>query len=127
MVHILGHGHDVVIYGPLRLWAERGLVHIEDGRDNSYESISVQDTLLRINALSEMIGNSQAGGRGSKTNSFTKYADEIKDLQDAIDRIIDVCQKAREQGMPDDPSARRDLARRRAKSVSVPSKYNMPN
>ena len=126
MVHILGHSHDLVIYGPLRIWAERGLIRIEDARDNSFETLDVRETLLRLNGLNEMIGRSKRGGKGSRTNSFTKYAEEIQNLQEMIDNVTEVCWKAREQGMPTDPSAVRDLQRRKATSVSVPKKYNMP-
>ena len=126
MVHILGHNHDVVVYGPLRIWAERGLIRIEDARDKSFETLDVRECLLRLNGLNEMIGRSKRGGKGSTTNSFTKYADEIRDLQEMIDKVTDVCWKAREQGMPTDPSAVRDQARRQKTSVSVPHKFNMP-
>lgn len=124
--HILRSGHDLVIYGPLRIWAERGLIHIEDARDNSFETISVNDCLLRINGLSEMIGNSRRGGGPKSKDSFTKYMDEIEDLQRAIDQLVDTCRKAREQGMPDDPTAQGALKRARPVSVSMPKEYNMP-
>ena len=115
-----------MIYGPLRIWAERGQIHMEDGRDNSYDVLSVKDCLERLNGLNEMIGRSKKGGKGSFKNSFTKYADEIKDVQQMIDKVIDVCQKAREQGMPTDASARRDLRRRQKTQVSIPTNFNMP-
>lgn len=126
MVHILGQNHGVVIYGPLRIWAERGLIRIEDARDNSYETLDVRECLLRLNGLNEMIGRSKRGGHGSRTNSFTKYADEIQNVQEMIDQVTDLCWKAREQGMPTDPSAIRDLNRRKPTSVSIPQKFNMP-
>jgi hypothetical protein len=73
-----------------------------------------------------MIGRSKRGGNASKTNSFTRYTDEITDIQRMIDDTIDICRKAREQGMPSDASARRDLKRRQKTQVSIPSNFNMP-
>lgn len=111
MVHILG-GHDVAILGPLRFWSDRGLVHVEDSRDNSYETLTVRDVLLRAKGINDMIGNSSDPGVFYKT---------IKCTQDFLDRLLEVCRKAREQGMPTDPSAARDLARRRPTTVSMPA------
>jgi hypothetical protein len=108
------------------MWAERGLIHIEDSRDNSYEAIAVKECLERLNGLNEMIGRSKKGGMASRSNSFTNYMDEITDIQRMIDDTIDICRKAREQGMPTDASARRDLKRRQKTQVSIPKDFNMP-
>ena len=55
---VVGTDRDVVRFGPLRFWAENGLIHVEDARDNSYDCMSVRTALRRANAISEMLGNS---------------------------------------------------------------------
>jgi uncharacterized protein (DUF2342 family) len=117
MVHIFGQT-GVVRHGPLRIWAERGMVRIEDSRDNSYSSLSVKDCALRVKALSDMVKNTLS------TDELFSY-DEIIELQRVIDGYVSVMQRAREQGMPEDASARRDLARRRPKSIVVPNTVDM--
>jgi Spy/CpxP family protein refolding chaperone len=51
--------------------------------------------------------------------------DNIEDLQRFIDKMEDLVQQAREQGSPDDASARRDLVRRRPVTVVVPGKNSV--
>lgn len=116
MAQILGQ-HKVVRHGPLRLWPERGLVHMEDARDNSYETLSVKDALLRVKGISDMVKNSLARER-TKNGAF--YSDEIRKYQQFVDDMVQVCKIAQEQGSPDDPTAKADLKRRRPTTVSVP-------
>jgi hypothetical protein len=113
---VLG-GHLVYQFGPLRMWPERGLIHIEDERDNSYEVVSVRTALLRMEALSGMISNSREAMRRKKSMDPAEH-DRIQRMLEAM---IDVTSVAKEQGMPEDASARRDLVRRRPKSVLMPS------
>lgn len=111
------NNNDVIKFGPLRFWAERGLVHIEDSRDNSYECISVRTALHRMLAISEMLGNS---------TQRQKYSEDQFDqtnrvrLQNMLEGLTEIVRKAQVQGMPSDPTARRDLVRRRPKTVVVP-------
>lgn len=109
---------DVVKFGPLRFWAERGLIHIEDARNNSYECICVRVALQRANAISEMLGNR----REAHTEDQFDQANRIRH-QNMLDGLTELLYKAQVQGMPDDPSARRDLVRRRPKTVQVPKLY----
>jgi len=109
MTHIIGSIHDVAMYGNLRAWAENGLVRIEDARDNSYEVITVKEAKARIKAQADILSSDYYDSDGkSKLTSF-------------IDQMLTVIMKAKEQGMPSDPGASKDLKRRRAKSVVVPS------
>ena len=112
-MHIIGN--DVARYAHLRVWAERGLVHIEDARDNSYECVPYRTMLERINAINEMLGKSRLD-RG-------KFIDEDlrNRLQTAVEEIFAVCKKAKEQGSPDDPAARREASRRASATVRMPS------
>ena len=108
MTHIIGSQHDVARWGNLRVWAERGLVRIEDGRDNSYETITVAEAQKRIVAQVDIL------------NGPYYDANSKRELRKFINQLLDVVQKAQEQGMPSDPQASRDLKNRRAKSIVVP-------
>ena len=116
-MYLLG-SHDVAQLGPLRLWAERGLVHIEDGRDNSFHTLTVKDALDRVQGLNDMLGN-------STDDANIYYKDERERLMRFIETMIIVAKKAQEQGMPSDGSARRELKRRRSKTVQVPNIIDM--
>ncbi len=116
--HVL-NADDVVRFGHLRMWAERGLIHTEDSRDNSYKVQSVRATLHRMRAIQDMIKNSSEASRDK--HSYDQFdGAAIKYHQDMIDAMVLVVEKAKAQGMPSDPSARRDLARRAPKTVVVP-------
>ncbi len=99
----------------VRYWAERGLIRVEDSLDNSYEVLSVRQFLRHAAALSAMIGNSSAN-RDAGADSAMRA-----EMQRIIDRSVEIAKKAQIQGMPDDPSAARDLRRRRPVSVVVPA------
>jgi hypothetical protein len=109
--------NDVVRHGPLRLWAERGLIHIEDSRDNSYEVVSVHSTLHRLNGLSDMLKNS---------NDRDKYSEDQFDqanrerIQRMIESMIEVCAKAKVQGEPFSRDAVAEAGRRRPLTMVVP-------
>lgn len=108
----------VVKFGHLRMWAERGLIHIEDSRDNSYEVVSVRTALQRMQGIQDMLGNSV---RGRKKHSEDTLDNEFYTRnQKMLEEMIVVSQKAREQGMPSDPSAVRDKVRRLPRTVVVP-------
>ena len=111
-------GDDVVRFGPLRMWAERGLVHIEDSRDNSYDTVSVRVCLQRMRALSDMLGNKTVDRQKNSTDQFD--GEFRRRNTEMLEAMTEVCRRAQIQGMPDDASARRDLVRRRAKTVVVP-------
>ncbi len=112
--------YDVVSFGKLRMWAERGLIHIEDGDTGEYEAISVRTCLQRMSAIQDMLKNSRAD-RGSIKNNTAFMSITIEKHQRMLDCMVEVVGKAKVQGMPSDASARRDLVRRRPKSVVVPA------
>ena len=114
----LNVGHGVVRHGPLRVWAERGLINIEDGRDNSYRTVAVRDFLDRVRAINEMLGKTTDKGIEALHATREYY-------QRLVERYVDVCRKAQEQGSPDDPSARRAAQRARARSIAVPRSYSL--
>lgn len=114
----LGAG-DVVIHDDLRIWAERGLIHIEDARDNSYKVVGVREVLFRMKAVQDMLKNSSPSQRAK--HSHDRFDRALLDKnQKMIDDMVEVVRKAKEQGMPHDASARRDLVRRRPKTFAVP-------
>jgi hypothetical protein len=112
------NGTEVVKFEHIRMWAERGIIHIEDTRDNAYKVIGVREALLRMRAISDMIANSRPSQR--QKHSHDRFDRKlIDDNQNMLDAMIVVVEKAKEQGMPHDPTARRDLARRRPKTFVV--------
>lgn len=111
---------DVVRFGSLRFWSERGLIHIEDANTNGYECISTCTALQRMKAISDMLGNSTKREMYSE-DQFDR-ANRERHLC-MLEGMIQILQKAKEQGSPWDPSACRDHVRRRPKSIVVPGTY----
>ena len=94
---------------PVRYWAERGLVHWEDAKDNSYGSMVWQEASLRVLALSEMVHNSRQHGL---------YGDEIRITQRFIEEMVPVIEQAKEQGGPlDDVQQIANERRRRSRKI----------
>jgi len=108
---------DVVRFGTLRFWSERGLIHIEDSRDNSYEAISVRVALQRMKAISDLLGNSTQRQKHSHSQFDNAFRQRNQDM---LDGMCELVRKAQIQGMPSDPTASRDLVRRAKKTVVVP-------
>ena len=109
---------DVANFRKYRWWAERGLIHWEHRDNGNYGTLSVRMCLVRLRALNDMVQNSVKESHESGLKFM--YASEITEHQKFIDEVIELCKKAREQGMPDDKSAGRDLKRRRRKVIHVP-------
>jgi hypothetical protein len=80
---------------PHRWWADRGLINWEDQITGAYGTLTVKQTLERLNSLHAMIGNSRTGKGYSRPDECNAYGN-------FIDQMIGLCKKAREQGMPDD-------------------------
>src|SRR4051812_12731771 len=95
-----------------RFWAERGIVQCEDNIDG-YSSMSVRAFLKRVNALNEMMGNSSPGRDKGPDSDLRQETLRVVELASEIARMAQV------QGMPSDPTARRDMARRRKKTVCL--------
>jgi hypothetical protein len=96
-----------------RFWPERGLIHCEDSEDDSYRSMTVRTFLQRVRAHCDMLGRK---GSRSDTGADSALRTEVLRL---TERAIEIAEIAKEQGMPSDASARRDLVRRRAKTIAV--------
>lgn len=109
-------GNLVCNFGRLKIWAERGLIHIEDKSDNSYDVISVRTALHRLNGISDMLRNSRQHLKEIGAMTHQEFDRQMRMLE----QMVEVCRRAQIQGMPDDPSARRDLVRRRPTTVVVP-------
>jgi hypothetical protein len=112
-----GNDRGVVRFGPHRFWAERGLIHCEDSRDNSFNTYSVATMLRRMSAISDMLGNST--DREIHSEDQFDQANRARH-QRMLEGMVDTVRKAQEQGMPSDATARRDLARRRPLTLVVP-------
>lgn len=107
--------NDLVHFRNLRIWAERGLTHIEDAKTNGYQTVPVVDMLDRTKALSDMVGQSSRRDRNDPMDNAFR-----SEHRDVVEGLIGVCRKAQVQGTPDDESAARDNARRRAHTIVVP-------
>jgi hypothetical protein len=83
-----------------RWWAEGGLIHWEDldagPTEQRFGSQTVVETLQRLKGINDMIGN-------NRTGKGWNYPDEMQAFRSYIDGMINVCKRAKEQGMPDDP------------------------
>lgn len=126
MIHFGNLDHNVLVMRSTtaegfrretRFWPERGLIHCEDNIDG-YSSFTVRAFLHRINALSEMLGR-----RSSNQDTGADNDMRIK-IQRDVDRAVDLARIAQEQGMPFDPSAARDLALRRPKTLCMADSAN---
>lgn len=102
-----------------RWWAEAGLIRFEDCVTGHYGTMTVRDALLRLRAVNDMVGASKRNG------SYTKYASELQEYQSFVDGMIQLCEKARAQGMPDDEDHMRQMgeevkARRQSRLLVMP-------
>lgn len=122
MAVLLGNQHGVVFFGPrsapnaVRWWAERGQLHWEDSRNNSYGTVSVREFLFRLKAINDMISN---GNR--KDNENMMHVDEIERHQRFIEESLELVRKAKEQGVPEDPQVRKHKAMERPITMVMPS------
>jgi hypothetical protein len=122
MTVLFGNQHGVVFFGPsanpkaVRWWAERGQLHWEDSRDNSYGAVSIRDFLLRLQGINDMLSNGKR-----KDNEGFLFADEILRHQKFIEEALDLVRKAKEQGDPDDPRTRSEMRQRRSITTVVPA------
>lgn len=112
-------GTEVVRFKHLRMWAERGLVHIEDSRNAEYKVVGVRVMLQRMRAIQDIITNSPRTQRQAHSeDQFDR--NWLSENQQMLEAMVEVVKRAQIQGMPSDASARRDLVRRRPKTVVVP-------
>lgn len=127
MVHLLGQDHNVVYFGPrsnpkaVRWWAERGQLHWEDERDNSYASVGIKEFLERLKGINDMISNGK-----KKDNEGFMHSDEVERHQRFIEEALELVRLAKEQGDPDDIKVRKVKAQELKKiSMVVPSNLNI--
>lgn len=109
--------HQVVRFGPLRFWAENGLIACEDERDNTYQTVSVRTALDRIRAINDMLGNSTQRMKNSE-DQFDQA--NRRRHQDMVDAMVQIVRLAREQCNWDDDTSVRDVLRR------MPTTFCMP-
>ncbi len=112
-ITLLGQA-KVANYGDLKIWAERGLIRIENIKTSAYHTITVRETLLRLQGQADMIGN-------SLDESIEKDWYHLRHAQQGVEDVLAIVEQAKEQGQPSDPGARTELHRRRAITVSVPA------
>ena len=127
MVHLLGQDHNVVYFGPrsnpkaVRWWAERGQLHWEDERDNSYASVGIKEFLERLKGINDMISNGK-----KKDNEGFMHSDEVERHQRFIEESLELVRLAKDQGDPDDIRVRKVKAEELKKiSMVVPSNLNI--
>ncbi len=127
MVQLLGQDHNVVFFGPrsnpkaVRWWAERGQLHWEDERDNSYAAVGIKEFLERLKGINDMLSNGK-----KKDNEGFMHSDEIDRHQRFIEESLELVRLAKEQGDPDDIKVRKVKAQELKKiSMVVPSNLNI--
>jgi len=119
---ILGLEHNVIFFGPRsnpkcqRWWADRGLIHVEDSRDNTYESMPVRTFLHRLKAVNDMIGNSKT----QLANDGFAHKDELNRQQRFVESALELANIAKAQGEAGSKDAIKDAKRRRSLTVVVP-------
>jgi hypothetical protein len=122
---VIGNMSGVVFFGPrdqpkaVRWWAERGQLHWEDSRTNAYDTVSVREFLLRLQGISDMLSN----GRKKENQGFM-HADEVERHMRFIEEALELVRKAKEQGIPEDPTVRRHKAMDLPVSVMMPAALN---
>lgn len=117
-VYMLGVNTDVVKLGTKRFWAENGRICVEDASDNSFDTMSVKEALERLRAVNDFVGTAVRGSKQIKDDA--KYLPFIERDQKFVEQMIALIKKAKEQGDPNDPAARREAKRRLPTSVRVP-------
>lgn len=127
MVYLLGQDHNVVYFGPrsnpkaVRWWAERGQLHWEDERDNSYAAVGIKEFLERLKGINDMISNGK-----KKANEGFMHSDEVERHQRFIEEAVELVRIAKDQGDPDDIKVRKVKAEELKKvSMVVPSNLNI--
>ena len=122
MTIILGTDHNVVYFGPRdnprcqRWWADRGLIHVEDARDNSYDTLNIREFLERLKAVNDMIGNSKS----TLANDGFAHEDEIGRQMRFVEDAVELVKIAKEQGEAGSKDAIKEANRRRAKTIVMP-------
>ena len=113
-MYIASNTHNVVFFGPrdnpkaIRWWADAGLIHYEDSRDNSYTSMSIKTFLERLNSINEMLGN----GLRSNNQNFV-HNDELQRQMRFVEQGVDLAKLAKQQAakLRDDIKEHKSLTR----------------
>jgi hypothetical protein len=122
MTVLIGGQHSVVYFGPRdnpkcqRWWADRGMIHVEDARDNTYDTLSVREFLHRLKAVNDMLGNSKQAA----ANDGFAHKDEIGRQQRFIEEALELIRVAKEQGEPGNKDAVKSANARRPVTVVMP-------
>lgn len=126
MAILLGNQHGVVYFGPrddpkaVRWWAERGQLHWEDSRDNSYDAVPIREFLHRLKAINDMISNGN-----KKQNEGFMHSDEVERHMRFVEEAIELVRKAKEQGDITDVRVQRHKAQNLPMSVVMPSSISV--
>ena len=116
-------GNTGVVYHELegnpravRYWAERGLIHREDSKTGGYSSLTVTTFLERLRAINDMM----SGGKTKENEKFVSRQELARTMK-FVEQGVDLARKAKEQGDPDEPDARRAAKRALPTTVVVPA------
>jgi sugar-specific transcriptional regulator TrmB len=111
-------GSKVVKCGQTSFWAARGLIHAIDERNGNYKIISVREMLHRMEAIQDIINNSSNASRQKHSHDKVDSV-WLEENQTMIEKMLEVVNEAQIQGMPTDPTAVADMARRQRKVLLV--------
>ncbi len=112
-MYILEKSKHVVVFGPIRVWADNGFVCVEDSRDISALSgkqggltqLHWRDAGCNLKGICDMLG--------TKTDGAMEFSDEWDRHMRFVEQVLPIIQKAKEQGAHDDESMNRAKARAR--------------
>ncbi len=108
----------------IKYWADGGLVHMENQVTGEYLTMTVFKAALHLKGINDMVGNSRSGKGWNTPGEMMAY-------RNFVDQMIELMQKARQQGMPDDVNHARQkldaLKAKRSSRVVVPANIGGAN
>lgn len=111
----------VVFFGPrsqpkaVRWWADRGQLHWEDSRDNTYGVVSIREFLMRLKAINDMLAN----GKRVENKNFLHW-DEVERQTRFVEQALELVKKAKQQGDPHNPDVLTQQRHERTLPVAMP-------
>lgn len=117
-MYLLGQ-HNVLNLRHIKVWAENGLVHVEDVKTGYYEAMHWRVAAERVAAISDFNGKRLRLGNSKRNTPEYKFLPYLESDLEFCEKAPAVIRQAREQGSYDDPSMIRDRIRRLPQQISV--------
>lgn len=118
MTYFAGNHNVVNLGNKIKVWAEHGLVHVEDMQTGHYEAMHWKVAAERVAAIHDF--NGKRIRSGSKKNApESQFLPHLERDLTFVERVVEVIRQAKEQGSYDDPSMVKDRIRRLPISIRV--------